>query len=46
MKLNKTKTKKKAVMPNLVPSLDAASLGLVIEDYFKVTDNKKILLYT
>ena len=28
-------------MPNLVHSLDSASLGLVIENYFKVIENKK-----
>ena len=38
-KYNETK-QKTALMPNLVHSLDAASLGLVIEDYFKVIDNK------
>lgn len=27
-------------MPNLVHSLDVVSLGLVIENYFKVIDNK------
>ena len=38
-KYNETK-QKIALMPNLVHSLDAASLGLVIEDYFKVIENK------
>ena len=34
------KVKKTALMPNLVHYLDAASLGLVIENYFKVIKNK------
>jgi DNA-directed RNA polymerase len=38
-KFNESK-QKTALMPNLVHSLDAASLGLVIENYFKVIDNK------
>jgi len=43
-KYNESK-QKTALRPNLVHSLDTASLGLVIEIYFKVIDNKKITLY-
>ena len=43
-KYNKVK-QKTALMPNLIHSLDAASLCIVIVNYFKVIDNKIFTLY-